>query len=325
MTILRRTFLQIVAATSTILATPCIARAQSYPTRPVRIIVGFPPGGSTDIMARLVGQWLSDRLGQSFVIENRPGAGASIAAEMVVRAPPDGHTLLFVSSADTINGSLFQKLSFDFIRDIAPIASISRQPEILLANASLPTKTFLELVAHAKANPGKITMASPGNGSIGNLSGELLKMMAGIDVVHVPYRGTAPALADLLAGHVQISFAGMAGSIEYLKTGQLRGLAVTTKERSEALPDIPAVGEFVPGYEAIALFGIGAPRNTPGEIVDRLNGDINAALADPKIGARITDLGGMVLAGSPAEFGKLLADETEKWRNVIRVANIKPV
>jgi tripartite-type tricarboxylate transporter receptor subunit TctC len=320
----RRQFLHLGAGAAALPAVSRIARAQAYPTRPVRIIVGYAPGGSTDIAARAIGQWLSERLGQTFVIDNRPGAGANIAAETVVRAAPDGYTLLLVSSADTINATLYPKLSFNFLRDIAPVASMTRQPQVMLANPSLPAKTFVELIAYAKANPGKVNTASAGIGAISHLSGELLKMMAGVDLVHVPYRGAGPALTDLLAGHVQISFAGMAGSIEYLRTGKLRGLGVTTAKRSQALPDIPAIGEFVPGYEAVSLFGIGAPRNTPAEIVDKLNAEINAALADPKIEARVIDLGGTVLAGSPAEFGTLLADETKKWGTVIRAANIKP-
>jgi tripartite-type tricarboxylate transporter receptor subunit TctC len=320
----RRTFLRLAAGA---VALPAVSRgawAQAYPSRPVRIVVGFTPGGSTDIAARVIGQWLQERLGQSFVVENRPGAGANIGAEAVVRATPDGYTLLLVSSADTINASLYPKLSFNFIRDIAPVASMTRQPQVMMASPALPVKTFGELIAYAKANPGKISVASAGTGAISHLSGELLKMMAGIDMVHVPYRGAGPALTDLLAGHVQISFAGMAGSIEYLRTGKLRGLAVTTTTRSEALPDIPAVSEFVPGYEAVSLFGIGAPRNTPEEIIDKLNKEVNAALADPKIEARIADLGGKVFGGSPAEFGKLLAAETEKWGKVVRAANISP-
>jgi tripartite-type tricarboxylate transporter receptor subunit TctC len=320
----RRKFLHLAAGAAALPAASRMASAQAYPTRPVRIIVGFSPGGSTDIAARVVGQWLSERLGQSFVIENRPGAGANLAAEMVVRAPPDGYTLLLVSSSDTINATLYPKLNFVFLRDIAPVASMTRQPQVLLANPSLPAKTFRELIAYAKANPGKVNIASAGNGSISHLSGELLKMMTGVDFIHVPYRGAGPALTDLLAAHVQVSFAGMAGSIEYLRTGKLRGLAVTTTMRSQALPDIPTASEFVPGYEAISLFGIGAPKNTPAEIVDKLNREINAALADPKIKARFVDLGGTVLAGSPAEFERLLAAETEKWGKVIRAANIKP-
>ena len=320
----RRKFLHLAAGAAALPAASRLASAQAYPTRPVHIIVGFSPGGSTDIAARVVGQWLSERLGQSFVIENRPGAGANLAAETVVRASPDGYTLLLVSSSDTINATLYPKLNFVFLRDIVPVASMTRQPQVLLANPSLPAKTFLELIAYAKANPGKVNIASAGNGSISHLAGELLKMMAGVDLIHVPYRGAGPALTDLLAGHVQVSFAGMAGSIEYLRTGKLRGLAVTTAMRSQALPDIPTASEFVPGYEAISLFGIGAPKNTPAEIVDKLNKEINAALADPKIKARFVDLGGTVLAGSPAEFERLLAAETEKWGKVIQAANLKP-
>jgi len=323
MTIPRRRFLQLAVGGAAIPLVAQGARAQTYPTRPVHIVVGFAPGGSTDIAARLIGQWLSERLGQSFVIENRPGAGTNLAVEAVVRAPPDGYTLLLASSANTINATLYQKLNFNFIRDITPVASITRQPQMMLANPSFPAKTFLESVAYAKANPGKITIASAGNGSISHLAGELLKMTVGIDLVHVPYRGAGPALTDLLAGHVQVSFAGIAGAIEHARTGQLRALAVTTTARSDALPDVPPVSDFVPGYEAVSLFGIGAPRNTPADIVDKLNREINAALADPAVGARIADLGGTVLAGSPAEFGKLLADETEKWGKVIRAANIK--
>jgi len=320
----RRKFLHLTAGAAALPAASRLASAQAYPTRPVRIIVGFSPGGSTDIAARVVGQWLSERLGQSFVIENRPGAGANLAAETVVRASPDGYTLLLVSSSDTINATLYPKLNFVFLRDIVPVASMTRQPQVMLANPSLPAKTFRELIAYAKANPGKVNIASAGNGSISHLAGELLKMMAGVDLIHVPYRGAGPALTDLLAGHVQVSFAGMAGSIEYLRTGKLRGLAVTTAMRSQALPDIPTASEFVPGYEAISLFGIGAPKNTPAEIVDKLNKEINAALADPKIKARFVDLGGTVLAGSPAEFERLLAAETEKWGKVIQAANLKP-
>jgi tripartite-type tricarboxylate transporter receptor subunit TctC len=323
MNIPRRTFLQLAASVAAAPAVPRRARAQGYPARPVRIVVGFAPGGSTDIAARVIGQWLSERLGQSFVIENRPGAGANIAAEVVVRAPADGHTLLLISSSDTIGASLHQRLNFNFIRDIAPVASLTRQPQVLLANPSVPAKTLPELIAYAKANPGKLTIASAGNGAISHLSGELLKMMAGIDMVHVPYRGAAPALTDLLAGHVQLSFAGMAGSIEYARTSKLRTLAVSTATRAEALPDVPAIAEFIPGYEAASLFGIGAPRNTPADIIDTLNREVNAALADPKIEARIVDLGGSVFTGSPAEFGKFLADETEKWAKVIKGANIK--
>lgn len=318
----RRKFLQLATGAATLPLLSTAVRAQAYPSRPVRIVVGFAPGGSTDIGARVIGQWLAERLGQSFVVENRPGAGANIAAEVVVRAAPDGYSLLFVSSSDAINATLYPKLSFNFIRDIAPVASMTRAPQILMANPKLPAQTFRELIAYAKANPGKITVASAGNGAISHLSGELLKMMAGIDLVHVPYRGAGPALTDLLAGHVQIAFVGLAGAIEYLRTNTLRGLAVTTTTRSEAMPDIPAISEFVPGYEAVSFFGIGAPKNTPAEIVDKLNKEINAALADPKIKARVADIGGVIQGGTPAEFGKHIAGETEKWAKVIKVAKV---
>ncbi|MEA2875705.1 MAG: hypothetical protein QOF14_901 [Hyphomicrobiales bacterium] len=320
----RRQFLKLAAGAAITPAISRFARAQAYPTRPVRIVVGFAAGGPTDILARLIGQWLSERLGQPFVTENKPGAGAKIAAETVVRSPPDGHTLLLVNSADTINAALYPNLNFSFIRDIAAVASMTRQPQVMLANPSVPAETFRELIAFAKANPGKISMSSVGNGSISHVAGEWLKIMAGVDLVHVPYRGAGPALTDLLAGHVQISLNGLGGSVEYIRSGQLRALAVTTKARSEAFPDIPAVSEFLPGYEAVSLFGVGTPKNTPAEIVDRLNVEINTALKDPKIKARVADLGGTVLVGSPADFGRLLADETEKWGKVIRTANIKP-
>jgi len=318
----RRKFLHLVGGVATLPAASRFAWTQVYPLRSAHIIVGFAAGGPADILARLIGQWLSERLGQPFVTENRPGAGAKIATETVVRSPPDGYTLLLVNSADTINATLYS--NFNFIRDIVPVASMTRQPQVLLANPSVPAKTFLELIALAKANPGKISMASVGNGSIGHVAGEWLKMMAGVDLVHVPYRGAGPALTDLLAGHVQISLNGMGGSVEYIRNGKLRALAVTTTTRSEAFPDIPTISEFVPGYEAISLFGIGAPKDTPSEIVDKLHAEINAALGDPKIRARVADLGGTILAGSSLEFGKLLADETEKWGKVIRAANIKP-
>ncbi len=289
----------------------------------MRLVVGFAPGGSSDIAARLIAQRLTERMGQQFIIENRAGAGANIAAEVVVRAPADGYTLLLVSSADTINATLYSKLSFNFLRDIAPIAALTQQPQVMLASAALPAKTFIELIAYAKANPGKVTIASAGTGAISHLSGELLRGMTGIDLVHMPYRGSGPALTDLLGGHVLMSFAGIAGSIEFVRSGRLRALAVTTAKRSNALPDVPAVGEFLPGYEAVSLFGIGAPKGTPPDVVQKLNAEINAALADPKIEARFADLGGSVLVTTPAQFGKLLADETEKWSKVIRAAGIK--
>jgi tripartite-type tricarboxylate transporter receptor subunit TctC len=320
----RRKFLHLAAGVVALPAVSRVARAQAYPTRPVRIVVGFAAGGSTDIGARVIGQWLQERLGQPFVIENRPGAGTNIATETVVRAPPDGYTLLMVGPSSAVNATLYDKLDFVFLRDIAPVASLIRQPQIMLTNPSVMTKTVPELIADAKANPGKITMASAGVGSAGHLVGELFKMMAGVDFVHVPYRGAGPALADLLGGQVMISFAGIAGSIAYIRTGKLRALAVTTATRSEALPDVPTVSEFVPGYEAGDWLGVGAPRNTPPAIVDKLNGEIAIALADPKIKARFADLGGTALALRPAAFGKLLADETQKWAEVIRAAHVKP-
>src|SRR5499427_6621505 len=320
----RRQFLHLVAGVAVLPTVPRFAEAQSYPTRQVRIVVGFTAGGSTDIGARLIGQWLQERLGQPFVIENRPGAGTNIATESVVRAPPDGYTLLMVGPSSAVNATLYDKLSFVFLRDIAPVASLIRQPQILLANPSVAARTVPDLIAFAKANPGKITMASAGIGSTGHLVGESFKMTTGVDFVHVPYRGAGPALTDLLGGQVLTSFAGVAGSIEYIRTGKLRALALTTATRAEALPDVPTVGEFVPGFEAGDWLGMGAPRNTPPEIVDRLNKEIAAALADPKINGRFADLGGTALVLTPAEFGKLLADETEKWGKVIRAANIKP-
>ena len=320
----RRHFLHLAAGAAALPAVSRVARAQAYPTRPVRIIVPFAPAGSADIVARLIGQWLSERLGQPFVIENRPGAGTNIGTEAVVRAPADGYTLLLVGSSSAINATLYDKLTFNFIRDIAPVASIIRQPNVMLVNPSVPAKTVPEFIAYAKADPGKINMASAGNGSSSHVFGELFKMMAGVNIVHVPYRGGAPALTDLLAGQVQATFVPVPASIEYVRAGKLRALAVTTTTRSDALPDIPTVGDFVRGYEASGFVGLGAPKNTPAEIIEKLNKEINAALADPKIKARLADLGGTVLPGSPAEFGKLVADETEKWGKVIRAANIKP-
>ena len=295
-----------------------IARAQAYPSRPVRIVVPFAPGGSTDIIARLIGQWLSERLGQQFVIENRPGAGSNIGTEVVVNAPPDGYTLLLVGASSAINATLYEKLNFNFLRDIAPVSGIISIPFIMAVNPSFPAKTVSEFIAYARANPGKVNMASGGNGTAGHLSGELFKMMAGINMVHVPYRGEAPALTDMLGGQVQAMFGTMPASIEHIRAGKLRPLAVTSARRSELLPDLPTVGDFVPGYETSAWQGIGAPKNTSAEIVDKLNKEINAGLADPKIKARVADMGGTVFAGSPADFGKLIADETEKWGKVIR-------
>jgi tripartite-type tricarboxylate transporter receptor subunit TctC len=319
----RRKFLHLAAGVAALPAVSRFAWAQAYPSRPVRIIVGAPAGGGIDITARLMGQWLSERLGQPFLIENRPGAGTNIATEAVVRAAHDGYTLLMAFSSNAINATLYEKLNFSFIRDIAPVAGVIRVPNVMLVHPSVPAKTIPEFIAYAKANPGKISMASGGIGTPGHVSGELFMMMTGVNLVHVPYRGAAPALTDLLGGQVQVYFPGMTGSIEYIRAGKLRALAVATMMRSEALPDVPTVDSFVPGYEASQWYGIGTPRNTPAEIVDRLNHEINAALADPRIKARLADLGGTTLPGSPAEFGKLIADETEKWGKVIRAANIK--
>jgi tripartite-type tricarboxylate transporter receptor subunit TctC len=320
----RRQFLHLAAGAAALPAVSHIAWAQEYPTKPVRIIVGFAPGGGADIAARLIGQWLSERLGQSFVIENRPGAGSNIATEAVVRAPSDGYTLLLVSAPAAINATLYEKLSFNFIRDIAPVASISHVPHVMVVHPSFPAKTVPEFIAYAKANAGKINMASAGNGSTPHVAGELFKMMADVNLIHVPYRSAGPALTDLLGGQVQVMFDNMASSIEHIRAGKLRPLAVTTTMRSETLPDVPTVSEFVPGYEVSNWFGVGAPKATPAEILDRLNKEINASLADPKLRARLADLGGTPLVGSPADFGKLIAAETEKWAKVIRAANIKP-
>jgi tripartite-type tricarboxylate transporter receptor subunit TctC len=323
MKIPRRQFLHLVAGAVALPAVSRIARAQTYPTRPVRLIVGFPPGGGFDIYARLLGQWLSERLNQPFVIENRPGAGSNIGTEVVVRAPADGYTLLLVGTPNSINATLYEKLPFDFIRDIVPVAGVSRESCIMAVHPSVPAKTVPEFISYAKANPGKLNLASGGNGSMQHVSGELFKMMAGVNMAHVPYRGVGLALTDLLGGQVQVMFPGMASSIEYIRGGTLRPLAVTTATRMEVLPDIPAVGEFVPGYEAIQLYGVGAPRNTPAEVVDKLNKEINAGLADPKLKARLAQLGGLPMPMTPAEFGKHIADETEKWGRLIRAANIK--
>jgi tripartite-type tricarboxylate transporter receptor subunit TctC len=320
----RRKFLHLAAGAAALSAFSRVAVAQTYPTRPVKLVVGFAPGGGNDIVARLIAQWLSERLGQPFLVENRPGAGTNIATEAVVRAQPDGYTLLFVAPSSAINATLYEKLSFNFIRDIVPVASLIRLPNVMEVNLSVPVKTVPEFIAYAKANRSKINMASPGVGTSVHLSGELFKMMAGVDMLHVPYRGTAPALTDLLGGQVQVMFGTMTGSIEYIRTGTLRALAVTTATRAEALPDVPTVAEFVPGYEASTWYGIGAPKNTPTETIDKLNKEINAGLADSKMKAQLADLGGTTLAGSPAEFGRIIADETEKWGKVVKFAGIKP-
>ena len=319
----RRNFLHLAAGAAALPAVSHFAWAQAYPTRPVRWIVPAPPGGPLDLVARLLGQWFSERLGQSFIIENRPGGGTNIGTETVARAPADGYTLLSVVTAATINATLYDKLSFNFIRDIAPVASVIRVPLVMVVNPSLPARTVPEFIAYAKANPATINFASPGTGTAPHVGGELFKMMTGVNMLHVPYRGDAPAFTDLLGGQVQVYFPTTISSIEHIKTGRLRGLAVTTATRAEALPDLPTVGDFVPGYDASNWYGVGAPKNTPAEIVDKLNRGINAALADPQMKARLADLGGSVLPGSPADFGKLIAEETEKWAKVIRAANIK--
>src|SRR5215472_2666707 len=319
----RRQFLHLAAGAAALPVASRIARAQAYPARPVRLIAPFAPAGSTDIIARLMGQWLSERLGQQFVIDNRPGGGGNIGTEAVVRASPDGYTLLMIGSYNAVNATLYAKLNFDLIRDIAPVASVIRGAYVMVVNPSVPAKTVPEFIAYAKANPGKLTMASSGIGTPPHVSGELFKMMAGVNLVHVPYRGSGPALIDLLAGQVQVSFPSMTSSIGYIRAGTLRALAVTTAERSDALQDIPTVGEFVPGYEASAWYGIGAPRNTPVEVIDKLNREINAGLADPRIRARIADLGNTPLALSSTDFGKLIAEETKKWAKVVKFSGAK--
>jgi len=320
----RRQFLRLAASASAVPLLSPIAWGQTYPTQPVRIIVSVAGGSNPDILARVMGQWLSERLGQSFVVENRPGGGTNIATEAVVRAPADGHTLLLVAPSSTINATLYDKLNFNFIRDIAPVAGIVRMPNLMVVNPSVPAKTVSEFIAYAKTNPGKLNMASPGIGTGPHMAGELFKMMSGVNMVHVPYRGNVPALTDLIGGQVQVMFDAVPTSIEHIKSGKLRPLAVTTATRSEVLPDVPTVGDFVPGYEMSAWFGLGAPKNTPLAVINRLNSEINAGLADPNIKARFADLGGTAIAGSPTDFGTLIAQETDKWARVIRAANIKP-
>ena len=320
----RRRFLRISAALAAVAMPAQVARAETYPARPVRIIVGLAAGGGTDIVARLIGQWLSERLGQPFVVENRPGANGNIATEAVVNASADGYTLLAVSPGAAINTTLYDKLNFEFLRDIAPVAGITRVPNVLGLSLSVPATTVPEFIAYVKANADRINMGSAGSGSSNHLSGELFKLMTGVKMVHVPYRGAAPALTDLIGGQVQVLFPAVTSSIDHIKTGKMRALAVTTAERSEALPDLPPLGEFVPGYEASNWWGIGAPKKTPTAIVDKLNQEINAALVDPKIKTRLADLGGMALTGSPTDFARLIAEETDKWAKVIRFAGIKP-
>jgi tripartite-type tricarboxylate transporter receptor subunit TctC len=323
MTLQRRRFLQLAAGTAALPAAWSFAQAQAYPSRPIRLIIGYPPGGSADITARLTGQWLTERLGQPVVIESRAGAGTNLATEAVVRAAPDGYTLLLVAPANAINAALYDTLSFNFLQDIVPVAGIIRFANVVVINPSLPVKSIPELIAYAKANPGKLNMASSGAGSTIHMSGELFKMLTGINMVHVPYRGGAPALTDLMGGQVQVMFDNIPTSAGHIKAGKLRGLAVTSAEPSEVLPDLPTVAEFLPGYEASAWYGLGAPKGTPKDIVDTLNKAINAILADPKAQARFKELGATLLPGSPADFGKLLADETEKWGKVVRFAGVK--
>jgi tripartite-type tricarboxylate transporter receptor subunit TctC len=318
----RRQFLHLAAGTCALPALPRVAQAQTYPTQPVRLIVGFPAGNASDILARLIAQTLSERLGQQFVVENRPGAGGNVGTEIVARALPDGYTLLLVLSSNAYSATLYDNLNFNFIRDIAPVASIVDAPYAMVVNPSVPAKTVPEFIAYAKANPGKLNMASAGIGGATHVFGELFMMMAGVNLLHVPYRGNF--MPDLLGGQVHVVFAPITHLIEYIRTGKLRALAVTSATRSAALPDIPTVGEFVPGYAASGWYGIGAPKNTPTDIIDRLNKEINAALADPKIKARLADLGAVPMSMTPAEFGKFIAGETDKWSKVIRAANIKP-
>jgi tripartite-type tricarboxylate transporter receptor subunit TctC len=319
----RRAFLRLAVGAAALPVASRIASAQTYPSRPVRWIVGFAPGGGNDIVARLMGQWLQERLRQPFIIDNRPGAGTNIATEAVVNARPDGYTLLFAGLPNASNAWMFSKLNFNFIRDIAPIAGIMRVPYVMVVNPSVPAKTVPEFITYAKANSDKINMASAGTGSGSHLAGELFKRMAGVTLVHVPFRGNEPALTALLGGQVEVLFPSLPPTIEYIQTGKLRGLAVTSAMRSETLTDVPTVGEFVPGYEVSAWYGVGAPKGTPTEVINKINKEINAGLADPKLKTRLADLGGIAIAGSPADFGKLIADETEKWDRVVRAAKIK--
>jgi tripartite-type tricarboxylate transporter receptor subunit TctC len=321
----RRQFLHLAAGSAALPVMSRVVRAQTpYPTRPVRWVVGFPAGQGADIVTRIMAQWLSERLGQPFVVDNRPGASSNIATELVVHAAADGYTLLSVNSSNLVNATLYEKLPYNFIRDIEPIASIDRVPLVMEVNPRVPAKTVAEFIAYAKANPGKLNMASGGNGNSTHMAGELFKMMTGVDLIHVPYRGSAPALTDLLGGQVQVMFDIIASSIEHIRAGKLRALAVTTASRQEALPDVPTVGESVPGYEAIAVTGVGVPKGTAAEIVNKLNAQINAGLADPKLRARLADLGVIALAGSPADFGRLIAEDTEKWGKVVKFSGAKP-
>jgi tripartite-type tricarboxylate transporter receptor subunit TctC len=320
----RRRFLHLAASAAALPAVARFACAQAYPSRPVRLICGFAPAGGNDIIARLMGQWLTERLGQTFVIENRPGAGTNIAAEAVINSPPDGYTLFVTNPSNAINATLYEKLNFDFMRDMLPVAGIAQAPSVFAIAASVPVRTVPEFIAHAKANPGRINMGSAGIGSTGHLAGELFKMMAGVNLIHVPYRGNAPALTDLIAGQIEVLFPSLGSSIEYVKTGKLHALAVTGATRSDAMPDLPTVAETLPGYQAVSFYGIGAPRNTPAEVVEVLNKAVNAVLADPRMQARLAELGYVPMAMTAAEFGKFIAGETEKWGKVIHAANIKP-
>jgi tripartite-type tricarboxylate transporter receptor subunit TctC len=319
----RRQFLHLAAAAAALLPRAAVGQGQAYPARPVRLIVPFGSAGGTDIVARLIGQWLSERLGQPFVIENRPGAGGNVGIEAVVRSPPDGYTLALIGTPSTMNATLYENLNFDVVRDIAPVASIVRFPNVMVVNPSVRATTVPEFIAYAKANPGKLNMSSPGIGSTPHIFGELFKMMAGVELVHVPYRSVAASLTDMLAGQVQVTFGTTASTIEYVRAGTLRGLAVTSVARSQALPGLPTIAEFLPGYEASAWFGVGAPRDTPAAIIERLNTEINACLADPKLSARLADLGGVALAGSPADFAALIRDETAKWAKVVKFSGAK--
>jgi tripartite-type tricarboxylate transporter receptor subunit TctC len=319
----RRSFLQLGAGAAALPAVPRLACAQAYPSRPVRIIAPTGPAGAPDILARLIAPWLSERLGQQFIVENRPGSGNNIGTEAVVRAPPDGYTLLIITSSNTINATLYDKLNFVFLRDIAPVAGVISLPFVMVVNPSVPAKTVAELAAYAKANPGKISFGSPGIGTPGHVAGELFKIMAGIEMVHVPYRGGGAVMSDLLGGQVQVLFGTTSLTAEQVTAGKLRALAVTSARRWEGLPGVPTVDEFVPGYEATSLFGVGAPKATPIAIIDRLNREINTALEDPKLNTRLVELGGTLLPGSPADFSKLVAHDTEKWAKVIRAVNIK--
>ncbi|HEY7247095.1 MAG TPA: tripartite tricarboxylate transporter substrate binding protein [Xanthobacteraceae bacterium] len=320
----RRTFLELAGSAAALLAHPCVGRAQAYPARPVRVLVGYAPGGSADILARLMGQWLSERLGQQFIVENRPGAGTNIATEAVIRAPADGYTLLLVSAANFINATLYEKLAFNFIHDTSPVLSLSREPNVVVVHPSVPANSIPELIAYAKANPGIIAMASGGTGASSHVSGELFKMLTGIKMVHVPYRGAGPALAGLLGGEVQIYFCPMSSAVEHIRAGRLRALAVTTRERSTAMPAVPSVSEFVPGYESSQSYGLAAPKGTPAEIIGKLNAEANSILVDPAMQARLAALGETAIGGSAADFARLIAEETDKWAKVVKHSGASP-